>query len=289
MVKIKELTASQYKDALQNYKDVVSCIKTELGASFSDPYGFSKFLFVGANTDVGYGNLFQAIDKADFPLTAQYPGKEGTNEDSLRRKAYQLSIKTFFEEMSDGKIFAYRGLHGIEWNGLSSFLSSYKAYQKARAAQATTEQEHFDNYSLNSVVSILFALKSGGSWGIARVKTPRKIPKSGVLIVSKLSVKDIAGWGSDSESGLANEAEIWVKPCDPKCVHKIFVLSNKKIGKLASQKSRKDFSLDARRLVHIRDEREGDYEISINPEVAEGHGAVISNIPSGYEWYEFDV
>jgi hypothetical protein len=107
-------------------------------------------------------------------------------------------------------------------------------------------------------------------------------------MVAKLSPSDVLSWGQDSESGLTNEAEILVNPCTPKCLTKVFVVSNKKIGKLASEKSRRDFSLDQRRVVPIKDEWES-YSIMISSDVAEGHGKVYNNLPSGYDWYEFDV
>lgn len=305
MTKTKALSPSEYKAAIEEFADTLQTIKRDGDASFSKPDGFSRFLFLATTTRVVVSqmrgvdvtsNLLEIISRCEHPLMFRYPGKDkpGPSGEKLRLEAYERTIQTFFKNMSDGKFYAYRGLNDIEWHGLSRFLQDYKKIRSQRDAEAESRglsdegAMTSDFFSLNSLVSINFALGTGGSYDLAKIKTPKRISRSGVLMVAKLSPSDVLSWGQDSESGFLNEAEIFVRPCTPKCLTKIFVVSNEKIGKLASEKSRREFSLDQRRVVRIKEEWD-DYSIMISANVAEGHGKVYDNLPSGYDWYEFDV
>lgn len=116
------------------------------------------------------------------------------------------------------------------------------------------------------------------------VKTAIRMSQCPVVIVSRVSEDDIKGAGTDSESGDTNEAEIHVKPCEPKCVEHIFVASAvHRLGSTASPSLRRLYGLDHHNVLSYRDDY-GEGTLTLHSSV--GVGRKVSNLPPQWTWYE---
>lgn len=164
------------------------------------------------------------------------------------------------------------------------------------------------SYSLNvTTATVLFTVGhyiESDLRGTVKLRKARNIlgaRREGMLIVSKVLPKNITAWGGDSESGLFNEAEIHVGPCEPKCVQSVFLCSNAKPSfKKATKAERTSYALDEHIEVrwkelpgaHWRDLLSNPGLAILSPSCTVCKGPTVTSIkkvwhtPKGYDWYQ---
>lgn len=122
-----------------------------------------------------------------------------------------------------------------------------------------------------------------------KVRDAISISQCPVVIVSRVGVESMNGWGGDSESGDTMEAELHVKHCEPRCVERFFVASAvHKLGKLVRADERRLFALDEHVVVKGRPVYGDPVSLILHPDTPV-KGRVIRNLPDEWKWYEVEV
>jgi hypothetical protein len=116
---------------------------------------------------------------------------------------------------SRGRVLAGRGITQLPDCGTKGFKE-----QLTMGDWRRDKAGGFVSYSLN-------VTKSAVDFAQRRRKGPHSKKCSG-LAISWLAHDDVQSWGSDSESGFLNEAEVWANR-DPRHIKGGFVLSDKKL------------------------------------------------------------
>lgn len=271
-------------EKVNDWKRSMVALRDAAGFDMSEPWGFSQYLLAMYGKDALV--TFHSRDPLFSPTydipdwVAEMRGEPDT--DSGLRAGYDYMMKTWLKTMAPGGIICARGLHSIDalaHEDVMSFVYEGRGYGSL-GRDAREKRSSFTSYSMNVCVAIREFACSNGKLR-ARSETP-------IVIVSRPKVSDIKGFGSDSESGDTNEAELWIKFCEPRCVERFFVASTRKIGKPVSADERRYYALDECIIVTGRDmEPWGPPKLRLHPDTPGLKGGrLVRNLPDGWKWYE---
>lgn len=123
------------------------------------------------------------------------------------------------------------------------------------------------------------------------VKRAYYLSQCPVVIISHAAPKDLLSFGGDSESGETDEAEVYVRYCEPRCVKHLFVASTRKLGTPVSAKLRRYYALDEH--IEVRGRKTSSWDdgpkLILHPDVKTQRGRLVRHLPDEWTWYEVPV
>ena len=268
-----------------NWKRSMVAFRKSAGFDLSEPWGFSQYLLAayGKESMLGDDPNDPLLQPTYYPVdwAAEMEGRSSGSEAGLR-SGYGKMFNAWLEAMAPSGMVCARGLNNLRLGDLSPRQIVGMIYDMQGIGSPGDEEgrSEYTSYSQNLCIAVRWFATNNG-----RLESRRATP---IVIVSRPRTSDIKGFGGDSESGDVNEAELYIKRCEPRCVERFFIASTTKIGNAVSADERRYYALDE--CVVQTGRKRGFLDapkLHLHPDTPGlSGGRIVRNLPDGWKWYE---